>query len=128
MRRTNLRRGTVALGAPARLLLAGAVGALLLLGALHPSAAGASPLAQDPGHEHSAYFVQHGAAVAPNATNPTRSHRLALLGAFLVAAVAATLAARGIGSRERRTARRRVEQFHIRRRGPPQLLVALVTH
>jgi hypothetical protein len=128
MKRTHLRRSTVALGAPARLLVAGAVGALLLLGAASPSAAGASPVAQDQGREHSSYFVQHGGAVAPNATKPTRSHRLALPGAFLVAAVAATLAARRIGSRDRRTVRRRVEQFHIRLRGPPQLLVAYVTH
>ncbi|MCU1466847.1 MAG: hypothetical protein JWM72_2775 [Actinomycetia bacterium] len=118
----------MALGAPARLLVAGAVGAVLLLGALNPAAAAASPVAQDQGRAHSSYFVQHEAAVAPNAAKPTRSHRLALAGAFLVAAVAATLAARRVGSRDRRTVRRRVEQFHIRLRGPPHLLVAHVTH
>jgi hypothetical protein len=128
MKRTHLRRGTVALGAPARLIVAGAIGALLLLGALNPAVAGASPTTQDQGHAHSSYFVQREAAVAPSATNPTRSQRLAPLGAFLVAACAATVAARRIGSRDRRCARRRVEQFHIRRRGPPRLLVAHVTH
>ena len=124
MQRTHLRRSTVVWRASARLLGSGALGALLLLGALHSSAGGAAQVAQDQGRGHASYFVQHEAAVAPNATNPTRSHRLALPGAFLVAAVAATVAARRIGSRDRRTARRHGEQFHIRLRGPPHLLVA----
>jgi hypothetical protein len=128
MPRRHLRRGPVALGAPARLLVAGAIGALLLLGALNPATAGASPVTQDQGHAHSSYYVQREAAVAPNATNPARSHRLTLLGTFLVTAGAATVAARRIGSRDRRSARRSIEQFHFRRRGPPHLHVVHVTH
>ncbi len=70
MKRAHLRRGTVALGAPARLVVAGAIGALLLLGALNPAVAGASPTAPDQGHARASYFVQREAAVAPSATNP----------------------------------------------------------
>ena len=130
MTRAHLRRDTAAFGVPARIFVVGAIATLLLLGALNPSPAGASPTAQDPSHQGSS-FAQREAAVAPNATNPSRSHRLAVPGAFLVAACAATIARRRIGSRDRRTARRRIEEFHVRLRGPPHLLVAhliYVTH
>ena len=127
MTRAHLRRGTAARGGPARLIVVFSVAALLLLSALNAVAAGASPSAQDPSHQHSS-FVQREAAVTPNATNPSRSHRLAVPGAFLVAACAATIARRRVGSRDRRTARRRIEEFHVRLRGPPHLLVAHLTH
>jgi hypothetical protein len=127
MTRTHLRRDTAALAAPARVMVVLSVAALLLLGALNAAAAGASPTAQDPSHQHSS-FVQREAAVAPSATNPSRSHRLAAPGAFILAACAATIARRRIGSRDRRTARRRIEEFHVRLRGPPHLLVAHLIH
>jgi hypothetical protein len=114
-------------GASARLVILGAVSALLLLGALNAAPAGASPTAQDRSRQGSS-FVPREAAVAPSATNPSRSHRLAVPGAFLVAACAATVARRRIGSRDRRTARRRIEEFHVRLRGPPRLLVAHLTY
>ena len=110
----------------ARLVLVGATCALILLGVVGPLAASAlqSPGGQ-PG-DHGSYVVQHEATVVTNASSPARSHRLALPGAFVVVACFAAIAARRMASRGRTGARRRLEQFHVRLRGPPALL--LVAH
>jgi hypothetical protein len=97
---------------------------MLLLGALSPTAAGASPSTQDQRREPASYVVQREATVTANASNPARSHRLAVPGAFLVVSFFAALAARRVAYRRLLTARRRIEQFHVRLRGPPPLLVA----
>jgi hypothetical protein len=125
MVRTQVRREDVAIGTRARLLLVGLLGSLLLVGVLIPTAAGAAPSDQAQPREHNAYMVRE-ATVAPSTTSPNRSHRLVTVGLFLVATSLAALAAKGMASGRRRTSRRRVEQFHIRRRGPPVLL--LVAH
>jgi hypothetical protein len=125
MVRTRIRREDIAIGTRARFALVGLLGALLLVGALSPTAAGAAPSDQAQPREHSAYMVRE-ATVAPPTTSPSRSHRLVTVGLFLIAASLAAVAAKGMASGRRRTSRRRVEQFHVRRRGPPVLL--LVTH
>jgi hypothetical protein len=125
MVRTRIRRADITIGARARFLLVGLLGSLLLVGALSPTAAGAAGSDQGQPREHSAYVARE-ATVAPTATSPNRSHRVVTVGLFLVAASLAAVAARGMASGRRRTSRRRVEQFHVRRRGPPALL--LVAH
>jgi hypothetical protein len=125
MVRTQVRREDVAIGARARLLLVGLLGSLLLVGVLIPTAAGAAPSDQAQPRGHNAYMVRE-TTVAPSTISPNRSHRLVTVGLFLVATSLAALAAKGMASGRRRTSRRRVEQFHIRRRGPPVLL--LVAH
>jgi hypothetical protein len=125
MVRTRIRREEIAIGTRARFLLVGLLGSLLLIGALSPTAAGAAPADQAQAREHNAY-VARVATVAPTTTSPTRSHRLVTVGLFLAAASLAAVAAQGMACGRRRTSRRRVEQFHVRRRGPPLLL--LVAH
>jgi hypothetical protein len=124
MVRVTSRRLTSAIPYHARFVLVGAFSALLLLGALSPTAAGAAPSAQDQRREPASYVVQREATVTANASNPARSHRLALPGVFLAVSCFAALAAPRVAYRRRRSARRRVEQFHVRLRGPPHLLVA----
>jgi hypothetical protein len=123
MVRVRSRRGKVAVGKLSRFVLVGVLGSMLLLGALNPTATGESSIRDQP-RDHASYVVQREATVTANASGPARSHRVALPGAFLVVACFAAIAARRVSSRGRRTARRRVEQFHIRLRGPPRLLVA----
>lgn len=123
MLRVRARGEGVAISARARLLLVGAVGALLLLGVLNSAAAGANPTGNQPG-DRGSYVVQHEATVVSSATNAARSHRLVAAGMFLVTMTLAGIAAQGMASGRRRTSRRRAEQFHVRRRGPPVLLVA----
>jgi hypothetical protein len=123
MLRAGSRREDVVITARARLLLVGAIGALLLLGILSPAVAGASTTQSQPG-DRGSYVVQHEATVVSSATNTSRSHRLVVTGMLLVALTLAGVAAQGMASRGRRTSRRRAEQFHVRRRGPPLLLVA----
>jgi hypothetical protein len=103
----------------ARHILVGALGALLLLGVFGPTAAGAAPSTQGQPSDRGSYVVQHEATVTANATNPTRTHRLVVPGAFVVIASFAAIAARRMASRDRRTSRRRLEEFHVRLRGPP---------
>jgi hypothetical protein len=125
MLRVPSRRERVALGYRAHLVLVGAVGAVLLFGALSSgwnAGAASSPHFQ-PG-EPASYVVQHAATVTANASNPGRSHRIALPGVLLVVTCCAAIAARRVAYRRRRTARRRIEQFPVRLRGPPHLLVA----
>jgi len=100
------------------------LGALAVLGALVAPAAGATPSGPTPSGAHSSYVVQHEATVTANASSPNRAHRLVAPGALLVAVGAAAFGALRIGSRTRTRGRRRVEQFHVRRRGPPPLIVA----
>jgi hypothetical protein len=104
-------------------VLGAVLGAMLLLGALNPTAAAGASSAPDQRREPASYVVQREATITANAASPARSHRLALPGAFLVVACFAAIAARRVASRGRRAARRRVEQFHIRLRGPPLLIV-----
>lgn len=126
MVRVRSRRENVAFTARARFIAVGALGALLLLGALAPTAAGASSSEAGQSHEHSSYVVQHEATVSANASNAARSHRLALPGAYLVVTCLAAIAARRMACGDRRTSRRRLEQFNVLQRGPPHLL--FVTH
>ena len=123
MVRGRLRSGKVGAGPRARLILAGAIGSLLLVGVLGPTTAGAAPTSQDQPRDPTAYVVRHEATVSANATSPTRSHRLVVPGAFVVVASFAAIAARRMESRRRRNSRRRIEEFHIRLRGPPALLI-----
>ena len=125
MVRARSRRETVAIGYHARFVLVGVISAMLLLGALSSGwNAGASTSAQDQRREPASYVVQREATVTANASSPARSHRLALPGVLLVVTCLAAMAARRVAYRRRRTARRRIEQFHVRLRGPPHLLVA----
>jgi len=124
MVRADGRRDRNAFGVRARLLLLGVVGAFVLLGALGATSGGASAAGPTQPGAHSTYIVQHEATVAPTSIGPARSHRLVVPGALLVAVSATAFGALRIGSRERRRGRRRVEQFNVRRRGPPHLLVA----
>jgi len=101
------------------------VGALLLLGTLNPGAVGPSPSARDHHHDQTSYALQHEAAVIANVSNPTRSHRVVFAGAFLTFAGLAALVARRRSSSRHLISRPRLEQFHIRRRGPPVLRIAL---
>jgi hypothetical protein len=124
MVRTRIRREDIAIPARARLVLVGLLGTLLLVGAVGPTPARATTSAESQPREHNAYMVRE-ATVAPSTSNPNRSHRLVTVGLFLVAGSLAAVAAQGMASGRRRTTRRRVEQFHVRRRGPPiHLLVA----
>ena len=127
MVRVLSRRGRVVVAKRARVCLVGVLGAvlgaMLLLGALTPTAAAGASSAQDQRREPASYVVQREATITANASSPARSHRLALPGEFLVVACFAAIAARRVASRGRRAARRRVEQFHIRLRGPPLLIV-----
>jgi hypothetical protein len=124
MHRVRSRRDTVSIGAGARFLLIGALGTLLLVGALSSAAAGVAPAEQDQSLGRSSIVVQHDATITANAASPSRSHRLVLPGAFLIFACLAAIGARRLATRAGRNSRRRVEQFHVRRRGPPHLLVA----
>jgi hypothetical protein len=124
MVRTRIRREDIAIPARARLTLVGLLGTLLLVGAAGPTPARATTSAESQPREHNAYMVRE-ATVAPATSSPNRSHRLVTVGLFLVAGSLAAVAAQGMASGRRRTTRRRVEQFHVRRRGPPlHLLVA----
>lgn len=123
MLRVGSRREGVAIGTRARLLLVGVIGSLLVLGFLSTATAGAST-AQSQAGDRGPYVVQHEATVVSSAGNTARSHRLAVTGILLVTMTLAGVAAQGMASRSRRTSRRRAEQFHVRRRGPPLLVVA----
>jgi hypothetical protein len=125
MVRVPSRRERVAIGYRARLVLVGAIGAMLLFGALSSGwNAGAASSPQDQRREPASYVVQHAATVTSTASNPGRSHRIALPGTLLVVTCWAAMAACRVAYRRRRSARRRIEQFHVRLRGPPHLLVA----
>jgi hypothetical protein len=124
MVRTRIRREDIAIATRARFVLVGLLGTLLLVGAVSPTPAGAAASAESQPREHNAYMVRE-ATVAPPTSSPSRSHRLVTVGLFLVAGSLAAGAAAGMAWGRRRTTRRRVEQFHVRRRGPPvHLLVA----
>jgi hypothetical protein len=123
MMRVRIRRGNGAIAVRTRLVVIGTLAALLLLGALNSAPVGAlSPTPSEPS-DHTSYVVQHAATVGSGSTNPTRSHRLVVAGLVFVTTCLAAMAAQGMASL-RRTSRRRVEQFHVLRRGPPPLLVA----
>jgi hypothetical protein len=98
---------------------------MVLVGALSSGGnAGAAPSAPDQRRDPASHVVQREATVTANAANPARSHRLGLPGVLLVVSLSAALAARRVAYRRRHSARRRIEQFHVRLRGPPHLLVA----
>jgi hypothetical protein len=124
MARVRARKDSVSIGVGARFFLVGALGAVLLVGALSSGAGGRSPAETDQPSGHSSIVVQHEAAIRANAASPTRSHRLVLPGAFLVFTCLAAICARRMAAHDGRESRRRVEQFHVRLRGPPHLLVA----
>jgi hypothetical protein len=124
MARAHARRDTVTIRVGTRFLLVGVLGALLLVGALNAGAGAISPAEQDQAFGHTSIVVQHEATVTANAASPSRSHRLVLPGAFLIFTCLAAIAARRVSTRGHRDSRRRVEQFHVRLRGPPHLLVA----
>ncbi|HEV7526191.1 MAG TPA: hypothetical protein VGP92_14565 [Acidimicrobiia bacterium] len=121
---TGTRREAVAWSARARLVLIGALGSLLLLGALN-SADPAASASQNQPTERTSFVVQHAATVSANASSSARSNRLVVPGALLVLTCLAATASRRLASRRRHMSRRRVEQFHVRLRGPPFLPVAL---
>ncbi len=123
MLRVDSGREGVAIAARARLLLVGVIGSLLVLGVQSTATAGASTAQNQPG-DRGSYVVHHEATVVSSAGNTARSHRLVVTGILLVTMTLAGVAAQGVASRSRRTSRRQAEQFHIRRRGPPLLLVA----
>ena len=102
--------------------LALALGLFVGLGALGLAAAPASPATPDR-HPSSSVIDARDFGTAPNATRPTRSIRLALLAALVSAACTAAIAICSVAFGRHRPARRRVEQFFARRRGPPILLV-----
>jgi hypothetical protein len=124
MTRADRRRGTLSTRSRARLVLVGALGSLLLLGALSATAANGSPSSERPANGHTAFVVEREATITGNAASPARSHRLVVAGALLVVTCLAAIATHRRTARGRRTSRRRVEQFHVRLRGPPVLLVA----
>jgi hypothetical protein len=61
----------------------------------------------------------HEATIATPAARITRAHRPTAAGAFLAVAIGAALAAWAVLHPRRSIATRRVEQFYVRRRGPP---------
>jgi len=124
MARVRSRRDSISIGVGTRYFLVGALGALLLAGALTAAAGGASPAEQDLSLGHSSIVVHHEATITANAASPSRSHRLVLPGAFLIFTCLAAFGARRMAASDGRDSRRRVEQFHVLLRGPPHLLVA----
>jgi hypothetical protein len=125
MVRVPSRREPVALGYRAHVVLVGAIGAVLLFGTSSWGwNGGAASSPQDQRRQPASYVVQHAATVTANASNPGRSHRIALPGVLLVVTCCGAMAARRVPYRRRRSARRRIEQFDVRLRGPPHLLVA----
>jgi hypothetical protein len=119
---TRSGSGPVTIGRRAR-RLALALGLFVGLGALTLAAAPATSATPDP-HPSSSVIAARDFSTAPSATRPTRSIRFGLLAALLGAAFMAAIAICSVAFGRHRPARRRVEQFFARRRGPPILLVA----
>jgi hypothetical protein len=100
--------------------------ALLLLGAPMLSSASSASSHRSRSSERAAVVLQRGeASVAPSATGPNRWHELGVAGVVVAIALLAALAAGRMKARRRGATRIRVEQFYVRRRGPPFRLPTL---